>query len=82
VVTTKRCLPGERLEIVADMPMMPTRKVIKPELVRRLLAQAELRGPSGGLVVGSKLRAAYSVPAMATAICTSACFNLELGRRV
>jgi hypothetical protein len=25
---------------------------------------------------------AYSAPAMATAICTSACFNLELGKRV
>lgn len=34
----------EQLEIVADMPMTPTRKVIKPELVRRLLAQSELQG--------------------------------------
>lgn len=39
-------------------------------------------GASDGLVAGRKLQAAYSVPAMATAICTSACFNLELGRRV
>lgn len=34
----------EQLKIVADMPMTPTRKVIKPELVRRLLAQAEMQG--------------------------------------
>ena len=34
----------EQLEIVADMPMTPTRKVIKPELVRRALAQSDLRG--------------------------------------
>ena len=34
----------EQFEIVADMPTTPTRKVIKPELVRRLLAQAEMQG--------------------------------------
>jgi cyclohexanecarboxylate-CoA ligase len=34
----------EQLEIVADMPMTPTRKVIKPELVRRLIAQSEMQG--------------------------------------
>jgi len=34
----------EQFEIVADMPMTPTRKVIKPELVRRLLAQSEMQG--------------------------------------
>jgi cyclohexanecarboxylate-CoA ligase len=34
----------EQLEIVADMPMTPTRKVIKPELVRRMLTQAEMQG--------------------------------------
>jgi cyclohexanecarboxylate-CoA ligase/acyl-CoA synthetase len=34
----------EQLEIVADMPMTPTRKVIKPELVRRLFAQSEMQG--------------------------------------
>jgi cyclohexanecarboxylate-CoA ligase len=34
----------EQLEIVADMPMTPTRKVIKPELVRRALAQSDIRG--------------------------------------
>jgi cyclohexanecarboxylate-CoA ligase/acyl-CoA synthetase len=28
----------EQLEIVADMPMTPTRKVMKPELVQRFLA--------------------------------------------
>jgi hypothetical protein len=33
----------EQLEIVADMPMTPTRKVIKLELVRRLLEQASGR---------------------------------------
>ncbi|MGH6666051.1 MAG: AMP-binding enzyme [Pseudolabrys sp.] len=33
----------EQLEIVADMPMTPTRKVIKPELVSRLLAQTQMR---------------------------------------
>lgn len=34
----------EQFEIVADMPMTPTRKVIKPELVRKFLAQSALRG--------------------------------------
>jgi non-ribosomal peptide synthetase component E (peptide arylation enzyme) len=34
----------EQFEIVADMPMTPTRKVIKPELVRLLLAQSEVQG--------------------------------------
>jgi len=82
VVTTKRCLPGEQLEIVADMPMTPNRKVIKyPSWCggcwRRRSCRAVL-----GVVAGRKLQAAYSVPAMATAICTSACFNLEFGRRV
>ena len=33
----------ERLEIVSDLPMTPTRKVIKHELVRQLLAQSENR---------------------------------------
>jgi cyclohexanecarboxylate-CoA ligase/acyl-CoA synthetase len=33
----------EQLEIVTDMPMTPTRKVIKSELVRRLLEQASGR---------------------------------------
>jgi cyclohexanecarboxylate-CoA ligase len=33
----------EQLEFVGEMPMTPTRKVIKPELVRRFLAQAEGR---------------------------------------
>ncbi|MGH6737793.1 MAG: class I adenylate-forming enzyme family protein, partial [Bradyrhizobium sp.] len=33
----------EQLEIVTDMPMTPTRKVIKAELVRRLLEQASGR---------------------------------------
>jgi len=36
----------EQLEIVSEMPMTPTRKVIKPELVRRLLARSELSGRS------------------------------------
>jgi cyclohexanecarboxylate-CoA ligase/acyl-CoA synthetase len=36
----------EQLEIVSDMPMTPTRKVIKPELVRRLLARPEIGGRS------------------------------------
>ncbi len=34
----------EQLEIVADMPMTPTRKVIKLELVRRLLAPSQMQG--------------------------------------
>lgn len=34
----------EQLEIVTDMPMTPTRKVIKSELVRRLLAQTDMQG--------------------------------------
>jgi cyclohexanecarboxylate-CoA ligase/acyl-CoA synthetase len=34
----------EQLEIVLDMPMTPTRKIIKPELVRRLLAHWDVRG--------------------------------------
>jgi non-ribosomal peptide synthetase component E (peptide arylation enzyme) len=33
----------EQLEIVTDMPMTPTRKVIKGELVRRLLEHASGR---------------------------------------
>jgi cyclohexanecarboxylate-CoA ligase len=36
----------EYLEIVADMPMTPTRKVIKPELVRRLLERSMADGRS------------------------------------
>ena len=61
--------------------MTSTRMAIEPKLVRRLVAQADCRAVLG-VVAGRKLQAAYSVPAMATAICTSACFNLELGRRV
>jgi cyclohexanecarboxylate-CoA ligase/acyl-CoA synthetase len=34
----------EQLEIVPEMPMTPTRKVIKPELVQRLLARSDSRG--------------------------------------
>jgi non-ribosomal peptide synthetase component E (peptide arylation enzyme) len=33
----------EQLEIVTEMPMTPTRKVIKSELVRQLLEQASGR---------------------------------------
>ncbi len=36
----------EYLEIVAEMPMTPTRKVIKPELVRRLLERSTANGRS------------------------------------
>ena len=36
----------EQLKIVNDLPMTPTRKVIKSELVRRLLAQFEASGRS------------------------------------
>ncbi len=34
----------EQLEIVCEMPMTPTRKIIKPELARRLLAATDGRG--------------------------------------
>jgi len=30
----------EQLEIVAEMPMTPTRKIVKPELVQRFLARS------------------------------------------
>lgn len=36
----------EQLEVVADMPMTPTRKVIKAELVRKLLARLDSHGQS------------------------------------
>jgi hypothetical protein len=34
----------EQLDIVMEMPMTPTRKVIKPKLVRLLLAQTGMQG--------------------------------------